>query len=83
LRALLPRARTAGHNEPRNLIVEVKGYRGEDAKTKKQTAEQFWVLGVNVSARFGRAAFVELTEPFTMRDEFDRVVRSLLLREAA
>ena len=67
-----------GHDDPLNLIVEVKGYRGEDAKTKKATAEQFWVPGVNANGQFGRWAFVELTEPFTMREEFDRVVTRYL-----
>lgn len=56
----------------------MKGYRGEDAKTKKATAEQFWVPGVNANGQFGRWAFVELTEPFTMREEFDRAVRALV-----
>ncbi len=61
----------------------MKGYRGEDAKTNEATAAQFWAPGVNASARFGRRVFLELTEPFTMRDEFDRVVHRRLLREAA
>jgi type III restriction enzyme len=27
-----------GHDDPRNLIVEIKGHRGEDAKEKAGTA---------------------------------------------
>ena len=30
-----------------HLIVEIKGYRGEDAKEKKSTMETYWVPGVN------------------------------------
>ena len=30
-----------------NLVVEVKGYRREDAKVKKQTMENYWVPAVN------------------------------------
>ena len=30
-----------------NLIVEIKGYRREDAKEKKPTMETYWVPGVN------------------------------------
>ena len=30
-----------------NLVVEIKGYRGEDAKEKKSTMETYWVPGVN------------------------------------
>src|SRR5690606_9086865 len=36
-----------GQAEPLNLIVEIKGYRKEDAKEKKSTMETYWVPGVN------------------------------------
>ena len=32
-----------GADDPLNLVVEVKGYRREDAKAKKQTMENYWV----------------------------------------
>ena len=38
-----------GHDDPLHLIVEVKGYRGEDAKEKKSTMETYWIPGVNLS----------------------------------
>ncbi len=41
-------------NDALNLIVEIKGYRGEDAKDKKATMEAYWVPGVNNLQRFGR-----------------------------
>ena len=36
-----------GHDDPLHLIVEIKGYRGEDAKEKKTTMETYWIPGVN------------------------------------
>ncbi len=33
-----------------HLVVEIKGYRGEDAKEKKSTMETYWVPAVNHSA---------------------------------
>src|SRR5438876_1630641 len=32
-----------GHNDPLNLITEIKGYRGEDAKEKANTMDAYWV----------------------------------------
>ena len=36
-----------GEDDPLHLIVEIKGYRREDAKEKKATMETYWVPGVN------------------------------------
>ena len=36
-----------GADDPLHLIVEIKGYRGEDAKDKKATMDTYWVPGVN------------------------------------
>jgi type III restriction enzyme len=36
-----------GPDDLLNLIVEIKGYRGEDAKDKKLTMDTYWVPGVN------------------------------------
>ena len=36
-----------GDDDPLNLIVEIKGYRGEDAKDKANTMDAYWVPGVN------------------------------------
>ena len=37
--------RRAGEDDPLHLIVEIKGYRGEDAKDKKNTMDAYWVPG--------------------------------------
>ena len=36
-----------GHDEPLNLVLETKGYRGRDAQLKAETMKTLWVPGVN------------------------------------
>ena len=67
-----------------NLVVEVKGYRREDAKDKKVAIETYWVPGVNNSRAFGRWAFAEFTEVYGMESglttkieaEVERIISS-------
>jgi type III restriction enzyme len=59
-----------GHEDPLNLIVEIKGYRREDAKDKKTTMETYWIPGVNNLKSYGRWAFAEFTDVYAMQDEF-------------
>ena len=54
-----------------NLIVEVKGYRREDAKVKKDTMETYWIPGVNNLKSYGRWAFAELTEAYLMEADLE------------
>ncbi len=61
-----------------NLVVEVKGYRGEDAKEKKATMETYWIPGVNNLGSHDRWAFVELKDVFTMQAEFAAKIDSLV-----
>ena len=63
-----------GIEDPLNLIVEIKGYRGEDAKEKKSTMDTYWVPGVNNLKQYGRWAFAEFTDVFQMQDDFARKV---------
>lgn len=60
-----------GANDPLHLVVEVKGRRREDAKTKKETMETQWVPGVNGLGDYGRWGFLELREVYSMREELD------------
>jgi len=66
-----------------NLVVEIKGYRGEDAKEKKATMETYWVPGVNQLGTFGRWAFAELTDVYMIGAEFEQKVNELLTRAIA
>ena len=65
-----------GADDPLNLIVEIKGYRGEDAKAKKETMEVYWLPGVKALGTYGRWAFAEFTEVYAMQDDFGKVLAS-------
>ena len=43
-----------GIADPLNLVVEIKGYRREDAKERKSTMDTYWVPGVNHLGTYGR-----------------------------
>lgn len=53
-----------------HLVVEIKGYRREDAKEKKSTMETYWIPGVNRLGTHGRWAFAEFTEVFQIESDF-------------
>lgn len=72
-----------GQTDLLNLIVEIKGYRGEDAKEKANTMRAYWVPGVNDLGRFGRWAFVEFTSVFEIDADFDKLIESLVTPAAA
>jgi type III restriction enzyme len=59
-----------GREDLLHLIVEIKGFRGEDAKDKKATMETYWVPGVNNLGGHGRWAFAEFTDVFGMEADF-------------
>lgn len=59
-----------GEDNPLHLVVEIKGYRGEDAKEKKTTMKTYWVPGVNNHGNYGRWAFAELTEVYEIEADF-------------
>lgn len=67
-----------GHGEKDllHLIVEIKGYRREDAKEKKATMENYWVPGVNNLGTYGRWAFAEFTEVYQIEADFEAKVVS-------
>ncbi|NEO87334.1 MAG: DEAD/DEAH box helicase family protein [Spirulina sp. SIO3F2] len=61
-----------------NLVVEIKGYRGEDAKEKAQTMRTYWVPGVNNLKVYGRWAFAEFRDVFQIEAEFDTVIEAAI-----
>ncbi len=71
-----------------HLVVEVKGYRREDAKEKRATMENYWVPGVNNLRSFGRWAFAEFGDIYEMdselsakiEEEFERLIASVAPR---
>ena len=59
-----------------HLVVEIKGYRREDAKEKKATMENYWVPAINNAGKFGRWAFAEFTEVYQIEADFKAKVES-------
>ncbi len=59
-----------GPEDPLNLVVEIKGYRGEDAKDKKATMDIYWIPGVNQLGTYGRWAFAEFGEVYQIESDF-------------
>jgi type III restriction enzyme len=64
-----------GEDDLLNLVVEIKGYRGEDAKDKKTAMDTYWVPGVNNLGTHGRWAFAEFTAPYEMESEFESKIQ--------
>lgn len=58
------------------LVVEIKGYRGENAKDKKAAMETRWLPGVNNTKHHGRWAFAEFTDVYAMQKDLADKVQS-------
>ncbi len=65
-----------GDDDLLHLVVEIKGYRREDAKEKKATMDTQWIPGVNNLGTFGRWAFAEFTEVYQIEADFKAKVES-------
>jgi type III restriction enzyme len=63
-----------GDDDLLHLIVEIKGYRREDAKVKKLTMDTYWIPGVNNSGQYGRWAFAEFTDVYAIGSDLARVI---------
>jgi hypothetical protein len=59
-----------------NLIVEIKGFRGEDAKEKANTIRTCWVPGINNLGQFGRWAFAEFRSVVNIDPDFDKLIQT-------
>ena len=57
------------------LVVETKGYRGEDAKQKKETMDVYWIPGVNRLGSHGRWAFAEFVSQYEIESGFKEKVQ--------
>ena len=71
----------AGEGELLNLIVEIKGYRREDAEDKALTMKNYWVPGVNRLERYGRWGFLELKEEYKIKSQFEEFVNNISAKE--
>ena len=66
-----------GEDDPLNLVVEIKGFRGLDAQMKAETMATLWVPGVNNLKTFGRWSFAEFRDAFEIEAEWRRLVAAL------
>ena len=67
-----------GDDAPLRLVVEIKGYRGEDVRDKHTAMASYWIPGVNHLGRFGRWAFAEFRDEFKIADEFEQVIENVI-----
>lgn len=65
-----------GPDDLLNLVVEIKGYRGENAVEKRNTMDVYWVPGINRLGTHGRWAFAEFTDVWAIRQDFAAKVES-------
>ncbi|SHO61167.1 type III restriction enzyme [Pseudoxanthobacter soli DSM 19599] len=72
-----------GHDDPLNLVIEVKGIRDETDKAKAETTRDLWVPGINALGGFGRWAFAEFRDWTVMDEDFAKLVDTLLKRVPA
>jgi type III restriction enzyme len=63
-----------GRDDPLNVVVETKGYRGLDAQLKAETMAAQWVPGVNNLGTFGRWAFAEFRDLYEIEKAFAKLV---------
>lgn len=66
-----------GADDRLHLIIEIKGYRAEDAKDKKSAIETYWVPGVNQLGAYGRWAFAEFKHVYELDNAFAKKLASL------
>jgi type III restriction enzyme len=65
-----------GPDDLLHLVVEIKGFRGEDAKEKASTMRSYWVPGVNHLKTHGRWAFAEFCDVYEIESDFAQKVES-------
>jgi type III restriction enzyme len=59
-----------GPDDLLHLIVEIKGFRGQDAAAKTETMTTYWVPGVNNLKTHGRWAFAEFCDVYEIQADF-------------
>ena len=65
-----------GPDDLLRLVVEIKGYRREDAKEKKSTMDTYWIPGVNNLGSYGRWVFAEFCEVYQIASDFQAKVEN-------
>lgn len=57
-----------GKDDALNLIIEVTGEKKKDKEVKVSTAKTLWVPAVNNHSEFGRWAFLEVEDPWNVKE---------------
>ena len=65
-----------GEDDLLRLVVEIKGYRREDAKDKKATMDHYWIPAVNHLAAYGRWAFAELRDVYELEADMEAEIKA-------
>jgi type III restriction enzyme len=63
-----------GQGDPLQLVVEIKGQRGEDDKEKARVLRERWIPAVNNHGGYGRWAAAEFTAPFEMESDLEATI---------
>ena len=58
-----------------NLVLEVKGFAGEDVRQKREAMETQWVPGVNRLGSFSRWAFAQFDDANEMEKKFNEFIQ--------
>lgn len=67
-----------GPEDPLHLVVEIKGWRDEQDKAKKEAMEVFWIPGVNNLKSLGRWAFAELKRVYALEGDMEIKIKEAL-----
>jgi type III restriction enzyme len=65
-----------GDDDPLNLIVEVTGQRDKEKEAKVSTAKTLWVPAVNNAGRWGRWAYIEISDPWDAKNTIRSVLQT-------
>ena len=68
--------RSGDNSDLLHLVVEIKGYRREDAIEKKSTMDSYWIPGVNHLGTHGRWAFAEFTDVYRIEADFSKKIEA-------
>jgi type III restriction enzyme len=60
-----------------NLIIEVTGEKKKDKEAKVATAKDLWVPAINNHGGFGRWEFIEITDPWNVKNTVREFLRGL------
>ncbi len=72
-----------GEEDLLHLVIEIKGYRREDAKDKKTAMDTYWVPGVNNHEDYGRWAFAEFTDVYEVEAAFNEMIEPQAVGDAS